>query len=185
MSVKQKIEMEGSLNAKYVSAFQDKIILSYWCYPRSVKMIDRTGNLIWSRNLDIIPMCPFFEVAPCIVSFFEDNNPKLIAAKVEYPFLKQGLSLVKLDAKTGEVIKIKQSENLQPRGVDVDIESGILYFLADHTVWGSTLDLEHQRELLTTKTGLSVGSHNFCFNRANQQLLVATNDIVDRFQMVV
>ena len=143
MSVKQKIEMDGSINAKYVSAFQDKIILSYWCYPSSVKMIDRNGNLIWSRSLDIIHMCPFFEVAPCIVLFFEDNNPKLIAANVEYPFLKDGLSLVKLDAKTGEVIKIKRLENLQPRGVDVDIDCGILYFLADHTVWGSTLDLEH------------------------------------------
>ena len=185
MSVKQKIEIDGSLNAKYVAAFQDKIILSNWCYPRSVKMIDRSGNLIWSRSLDIIHMCPFYEVAPCIVSFFEDNNPKLIAANVEYPFLKQGLSLVKLDANTGEVIEKKRSENLQPRAVDVDIESGILFFLADHTVWGSTLDLEHQRDLLATETGLSVGSHNLCFNPANRQLLVATNDIVDRFQMAV
>ena len=186
MSVKKTIEMDSSLNAKYVTAFQDKIILSYWCYPKHVKMFDRSGNFIWSRKFED-KHSPYFRNASCIVSFFKDNDPKIIAAD-----LHEGLSLVELDTETGCVIKVKnvkESENILPIGMDVDIERGILYYissspLAGIKVWGSTLDLEHQRELLTTKTGLSVGSLNLCFNHANQQLLVASKDMIDRFQVV-
>ena len=186
MSVKQTIEMDGSLNAKYVTAFQDKIILSYWCYPKHVKMFDRTGNFIWSRRFED-KHSPYFRNASCIVSFFEDNDPKIIAAD-----LHEGLSLVELDTETGCVIKVKnvkESENILPIGMDIYYERGILFFissspLAGYVVWGSTLDLKHQRELLTTKTGLSFGSLNLCFNPANQQLLVASKDMIDRFQVV-
>ena len=52
-------------------------------------------------------------------------------------------------------------------------------------VVGSTLDLEHQRVLLTTDTGLYSNSYKLCFNRTNQQLLVASKDAIDRFQVVV
>ena len=188
MSVKQKIEMDGSPAARYVTAFQDKIILSCWCYPKYVKMFDRTGNLIWSRRIENInrpDTCT--RNASCIVSYFEDNNPKLIAADVHVPFVKQGISLVKLDAETGMVIKVNKSKNIHPKGMDVDIERGILYFMTSSTdlmVWGSTLDLEHREVLLTTKTGLSAGSRYLCFNPANQELLVATKDVIDRFQVV-
>ena len=54
------------------------------------------------------------------------------------------------------MIKVNESENMHPIGMDVDIERGILYFMtssADPTVCGSSLDFGHQRELLTTETG--------------------------------
>ena len=186
MFVKNTIEMDGSLAARYVTAFQDKIILSYWCYPKHIKMFDRTGNFIWSRRFEDIHR-PYFRNASCIVSFFEDNDPKIIAAD-----LHEGLNLVELDTETGCVIKVKnvkESENILPIGMDIDIKRGILYYissspLAGIKVWGSTLDLEHQRELLTTKTGLSVGFLNLCFNHANQQLLVASKGMIDRFKVV-
>ena len=85
------------------------------------------------------------------------------------------------------LLKVKRSNNILPLGMDVDVKRGILYIVSssrDSIVWGSTLDLDHQRVLLNTKTGLSVGSHNLCFNPANQQLLVANKDIIDRFQTV-
>ena len=175
LSVKQLIEIDTSLNAKYVTAFQDKIILSCWCYP-SVNMIDRTGKIIWSSRVE--------GSARSSVLIYEDNKPKVIVANV--PFLGEGL--VQLDAETGEITKVKRLERLiHPLGMDVDVERGILYIVSDkegYMVWGSTLDLEQQKLLLTTNTGLSVGSHNLCYNRANQQLLVATRDIIDRFQVV-
>ena len=187
MSVKQKIEIDRSLCAKYVTAVQDKFILSCCTYPKYVKMFDRTGNLIWSRRIENIHSS-YIRNASCIVSYFEDNNPKLRAADVHVPFVKQAYGLVQLDVETGTVIKVNKSENMHPIGMDVDIERGILYFMtssADQMVWGSTLDFEHQRELLTTETGLSVGSQYLCFNPANQQLLVATRKSIDRFQMVL
>ena len=187
MSVKQQVEIDRSLCARYVTAVQDKLILSCCTYPKYVKMFDRTGNLIWSRRIENIHSS-YIRNASCIVSYCEDNNPKLIAADVHVPFVKQGYGLVKLNPETGTVIKVNKSENMHPIGMDVDNERGILYFMtssADTKVWGSTLDFEHQKVLLTTETGLSVGSQYLCFNPANQQLLVATRKHIDRFQMVL
>ena len=184
LSVKQQIEIDTSLNAKYVTAFQDKIILSCWCYPASINMIDRTGRIIWSSRVDDINNRPF-KSPSSIVSIFAENKPKVIVANVA--FLSEGL--VQLDAETGEITKVKRFDKLliTPLGMDVDAERGILYIVSSkqgYMVWGSTLDLEQQRLLHTTNTGLSVGSHNLCFNSANQQLLVATKDIIDRFQVI-
>ena len=157
-------------------------MLSCWCYPACVKIIDKAGKLLLSSSIDDEYYTPF-KSASCIVSFCEDNKPNGIVGDV--PFLRQGL--VKLDAETGLLLKVKRSNNILPLGMDVDVKRGILYIVSssrDSIVWGSTLDLDHQRVLLNTKTGLSVGSHNLCFNPANQQLLVANKDIIDRFQTV-
>ena len=54
MSVKQKVEIDRSLCAKYATAVQYKLILSCCTYPKYVKMFDRTGNLIWSRRIENI-----------------------------------------------------------------------------------------------------------------------------------
>ena len=145
-------------------------------------MIDRAGKLLWSSSIDDIYYTPF-KSASCIVSFCEDNKPNVIVGDV--PFLRQGL--VKLDAEKGLFLKVKRSNNILPLGMDVDVKRGILYIVSssrEYMVWGSTFDLKHQRVLLTTETGLSVGSHNLCFNPANQQLLVANKNSIDRFQVV-
>ena len=185
MSVKQKIELDASFNARYITAFQDKIILSCWCYPGTVKMIDRTGKIVWSSIIEDIQVNNrSFKNASCIIAFSEENKPKVIAADI--PFLRNGL--VKLDAETGKVIKFKRLESIHPLGLDVDVERGNLFVMTsspDYMVVGSTLDLEHQRVLLTTDTGLNSNSYKLWFNRTNQQLLVASKDVIDRFQVVV
>ena len=181
MKIKGTIKTDVLYNAKFIAAFQDKLILSCWDFPVSVKMIDRTGKLLWTSSIFDMASPPFIGVSSIVV-FFEENKPKVVVTVADVPALGQGL--VKLDAETGEVIKVNRSEGIHSLGMDVDIVRGILYIVSnagDYRVWGSTLDLGYQRELLATKTGISVG---LCFNPAKQQLLVASKDIIDRFQVV-
>ena len=116
LSVKQTIELDEAFNAEYVTTFKDKIVLSCWCYPTCVKMIDRAGKVLWSSSIDDTYYTPF-KSASCIVSFFEDNKPNVIVGDV--PFLRQGL--VKLDAETGLLLKVKRSNNILPLGMELTL----------------------------------------------------------------
>ena len=71
LSVKQTIELDEAFNTEYVTTFQDKIVLSCWCYPACVKIIDKAGKLLLSSSIDDVYYTPF-KSASCIVSFCED-----------------------------------------------------------------------------------------------------------------
>lgn len=98
-SIKQTTELDESYNVRYIAAYKNKIILSCWDTPPSIKLVDRNGKLYWSRSLDDhgtrLLQSPFYSTC-----FLENNRLSVIVSDADTT------KITKLDGETGHVVKL-------------------------------------------------------------------------------
>lgn len=134
VSVQQTIQVGFPVRA--VTVYQDKIIASCWDKPSSIKLLDRSGYVYWSRKSGTSPQYNTI--------FFENN--KLTVIVTDFATDK----ITKLDGETGDIIKECEVPGKGPIAVCTD-DSRHIYVCYNKSnevcVW--TSELTNQRILLS------------------------------------
>ena len=169
--VNQTIKLNKNYKVTSVSACEDKFVLCCYEKPRSVKMIDRSGNLLWSRSQDD-QGAQLFTYPDACVCFFETNKFRVVVTDTHTD------NLIKLDGNTGHVIKSipsgKGPVGLNSVGFCTD-SRGFLYvcdmYKDEIRVWSP--NLRNHRVLASAKSGLGKRPRFVRYNDKTGQLLVA------------
>ena len=170
-SIKQTIRLRFPVRS--VKVHRNKLIVSCQDHPPSVKLLDRTGRIYWSRNLDNSGKQLFLNPS-YMTHYLETDRLRVIVTD----FDKQ--TITKLNGDTGELIKVCHSPGKRPVGVSADA-SGNTYVSckANDEIYIWSADLTVHKRLLTKKTGLCHPNYiKYC--ELESQLLVASGSDIDR-----
>ena len=177
-AVSQTIKLNKNYKIVSVSAYEDKFVLCCYDKPHSVKMIDRSGNLLWSRSQDD-QGAELFKYPDNCVCFLEANKFRVFVTDTDTD------NLIKLDGDTGNVIKSSPQGTgpvgLYSAGFCTD-GRGFLYVCDMYKdlirVWSS--NLRNNRILASAKSGLGERPQYVRYNDKTGQLLVAYYSYNDR-----
>ena len=168
-SIKQTIKLNYSVCA--VTAYQDKIFASSWSLPRSIKLIDRSGQVYWSRSLGIpgqTLLAHLFDPPVHNTCYLENNRLIVIISD------HRNQTITKVDGDTGDVIKVNALSAKGPTGISIDSRSNLYVCYRDsHELCAWTSDMGCYRILLSTRDGLDEYPWCVKYNDCNRQLLVS------------
>ena len=169
-----------SNNVRGIGRYNDKLVVtSPDSDPPSVKLIDQTDRVYWSKSSDQKGRVLFSE--PLYVSIPGDGR---LSAVIVTDWRKQSLTL--LNGDTGEIITRRELKGKDPVGVTADSD-GNVYVCYYRTSEVAVLsgDLSNEKILLSTRDGLSYNPLAITYDNNTHQLIISydDNNKVDRYDL--
>ena len=171
IKVRKEIKVESPVSA--VSVCKDKIIVNCREGSGSVKLIDKTGKVYWSRSIDCEEN-ELFKYPRCNTCF--SYKRKLTVAVTDY----NKRTITKLSGRTGDVKTVCRLDEKDPFGVTHD-KKGNIYVCYRETneiaVWSE--DMETQKIILSENDGLGMWPNCIKHVGATNQLFVCYSGLKD------
>ena len=163
-TIKETIELTYSLIA--ITSYEDKIIGCSWEETPSVKLMDKRGNVYWSRCLDDDGN-PLFDIPAYNICCLVNKRPVIFVT--DYGAVN---SVTKLDFATGDVIKICK----KPRPVGITNDNDNMVYVCYETrrvIVSLSPDLGGERVKVSFKDGIDPLPSCIKFNKFLNQLMVS------------
>ena len=163
-----------------ITPYKDKFIVTSWEEPKSVKMIDRNGQEVWSVSKDPHEQLLFDKPLHAMAFEMIDRNAVVVS-----DWAKETLTL--LDAGTGNLLKTVGLNSKQPFGLTVGTDGNIFVCYRgsrEICVWSN--DLSKSVTLLADQDIRSEPT-DIAYNRNTNQLFISyyKTDEIDRFQILL
>ena len=162
-----------------ITPYKDKLVVTTYTTPPSVRMIDRNGKKVWSVSKGPDNQ-QLFDAPDYIVTSNINDTETVIVSDCR----KEALTL--LNANNGSLLKIVDMEGKSPRGITVDNNGSIFvacYKTREICVWSN--DFTKSRTLISGKD-LEREPDCMAYSRSTDTLYISYNracDYIDRFQL--
>ena len=162
-----------------ITAYKDRLVVTPSTTPRSVRMIDMNGKVVWSvtKGPDNQEL---FDVPKYIVTSKINDTETVIVTD----WRKETLTL--LNANNGSLLKIVDMKGTGPLGITVDNNGNIFvacYIKSEICVWSN--DFTKSRTLISGKD-LEMVPECIAYSRSTDTLYIGYNtycDYIERFQL--
>ena len=176
-SVQRSISLDYTVWA--ITTYSDKLVVTTYTTPRSVRMIDMNGKVVWSVSKGPDNQQLFVRPLYTVTSKINDTETVIVS-----DYRKDTLTL--LNANNGSLLKIVDMEGKDPRGITVD-NDGNIFVACGRTreicVWSN--DFTKSRTLISRKD-LERELHCIAYSRSTDTLCISYNracDYTERFQL--